>query len=243
MDFSKISDGKYEIVVTVNQEFLSRPTTIYPVYVDPTIVTVDADEGYRKGIEDLPLYNGSAVAKVSSGANTAGVIGYVDSTYGVGRMLMKFPSLKSKVFMNSKHTIQMARLNLTDVSGQSASAYVTAYYYGGTPWTEESVYSLSEWVGAGDRIAGAQFSYPDNTQKYINLLSAFKKWQGDVAEKKYSSIQNGIMLKIPQVRQIQNIIRVFVLPKVQAINLILLLNIFIMELKVQDMFLKLIIKI
>ena len=28
MDFSKISDGKYEIVVTVNQEFLSRPTTI-----------------------------------------------------------------------------------------------------------------------------------------------------------------------------------------------------------------------
>lgn len=195
MDFSKISDGKYEIVVTVNQEFLSRPTTIYPVYVDPTIVTVDADEGYRKGIEDLPLYNGSAVAKVSSGANTAGVIGYVDSTYGVGRMLMKFPSLKSKVFMNSKHTIQMARLNLTDVSGQSSSAYVTAYYYGGTPWTEESVYSLSEWVGAGDRIASAQFSYPDNTQKYINLLSAFKRWQNDAAEKNYSSMQNGIMLK------------------------------------------------
>lgn len=195
MDFSKISDGKYEIVVTVSQEFLSRPTTIYPVYVDPTIVTVDADEGYRKGIEDLPLYNGSAVAKVSSGANTAGVIGYVDSTYGVGRMLMKFPSLKSKVFMNSKHTIQMARLNLTDVSGQSSSAYVTAYYYGGTPWTEESVYSLSEWVGAGDRIASAQFSYPDNTQKYINLLSAFKKWQNDAAEKNYSSMQNGIMLK------------------------------------------------
>lgn len=195
MDFSKISNGKYEIVVTVNQEFLSRPTTIYPVYVDPTIVTVDADEGYRKGIEDLPLYNGSAVAKVSSGANTAGVIGYVDSTYGVGRMLMKFPSLKSKVFMNSKHTIQMARLNLTDVSGQSSSAYVTAYYYGGTPWTEEGVYSLSEWVGAGDRIASAQFSYPDNTQKYINLLSAFKRWQNDAAEKNYSSMQNGIMLK------------------------------------------------
>lgn len=195
MEFSKLSDSKYEIVVTVSQEFLSRSTTIYPVYVDPTVVTIDVDEGYRKGIEDLPLYNGSAVAGVSAGANTAGIIGYVDSTYGVGRMLMKFPSLKSKVFMNSKHTIQMARLNLTDISGQSTSAYVTAYYYGGTPWTEESVYSLSEWVGAGDRIASAQFSYPDNTQKYINLLPAFKKWQSDAAEKNYSSMQNGIMLK------------------------------------------------
>lgn len=199
MDFSKISDGKYEIVVTVNQEFLSRPTTIYPVYVDPTIVTVDADEGYRKGIEDLPMYNGSAVAGVSAGANTAGVIGYVDSTYGVGRMLMRFPSLNSKVFFGSKYTVSDAQLNLTDVSGQSASATITAYYYGGPTWVEDGLYNSAEWYSIGNKISSATFSYPNNTKKKINLTSAFKKWKSDHISKDpnidTNSFRKGIILK------------------------------------------------
>lgn len=199
MDFSKISDGKYEIVVTVNQEFLSRPTTIYPVYVDPTIVTVDADEGYRKGIEDLPMYNGSAVAGVSAGANTAGVIGYVDSTYGVGRMLMRFPSLNSKVFFGSKYTVSDAQLNLTDVSGQSASATITAYYYGGPTWVEDGLYNSAEWYSIGNKISSATFSYPNNTKKKINLTSAFKKWKRDHISKDpnidTNSFRKGIILK------------------------------------------------
>lgn len=199
MDFSKISDGKYEIVVTVNQEFLSRPTTIYPVYVDPTIVTVDADEGYRKGIEDLPMYNGSAVAGVSAGANTAGVIGYVDSTYGVGRMLMRFPSLNSKVFFGSKYTVSDAQLNLTDVSGQSASATITAYYYGGPTWVEDGLYNSAEWFSIGNKISSATFSYPNNTKKKINLTSAFKKWKRDHISKDpnidTNSFRKGIILK------------------------------------------------
>lgn len=199
MYFSKISDGKYEIVVTVNQEFLSRPTTIYPVYVDPTIVTVDADEGYRKGIEDLPMYNGSAVAGVSAGANTAGVIGYVDSTYGVGRMLMRFPSLNSKVFFGSKYTVSDAQLNLTDVSGQSASATITAYYYGGPTWVEDGLYNSAEWYSIGNKISSATFSYPNNTKKKINLTSAFKKWKRDHISKDpnidTNSFRKGIILK------------------------------------------------
>lgn len=190
MEFSKISDGKYEITITVDKEFLSRPSTIYPVYVDPTVTTVDADEGYKKGILDLPIYNGSAVSGISSGANTAGIIGYVDSTYGVGRMLMRFPSLSSKKFMSSSNTIMSARLYLTDVSGQSTPAYVTAFYYGGPSWVEDGLFNSAEWAGAGDRIASGNFSYPDNTQKYINLLSAFKKWKTDTA-----SLKRGIMLK------------------------------------------------
>lgn len=199
MDFSKISNGKYEIVVTVNQEFLSRPTTIYPVYVDPTIVTVDADEGYRKGIEDLPMYNGSAVAGVSAGANTAGVVGYVDSTYGVGRMLMRFPSLNSKVFFGSKYTVSDAQLNLTDVSGQSASATITAYYYGGPTWVEDGLYNSAEWYSIGNKISSATFSYPNNTKKKINLTSAFKKWKSDHISKDpnidTNSFRKGIILK------------------------------------------------
>lgn len=194
MDFSKISDGKYEIVVTVNQEFLSRSTTIYPVYVDPTIVTVDADEGYRKGIEDLPMYNGSAVAGVSAGANTAGIIGYVDSTYGVGRMLMRFPSLNAKVFMKSNYTMTDARLNLTDVSGQSSSATITAYYYGGSDWKEDDLYNSAQWSGMSSKISSATFSYPNNTKKEINLTSAFKKWKNDLSSNN-NSFRKGIILK------------------------------------------------
>lgn len=194
MDFSKISDGKYEVVVTVSQEFLSRSTTIYPIYVDPTIVTIDADEGYRKGIEDLPMYNGSAVAGISAGANTAGIIGYVDSTYGVGRMLMKFPSLNAKVFMKSNYTMTDARLNLTDVSGQSSSATITAYYYGGSDWKEDDLYNSAQWSGMSSKISSATFSYPNNTKKEINLTSAFKKWKNDLSSNN-NSFRKGIILK------------------------------------------------
>lgn len=194
MDFSKISEGKYEVVVTVSQEFLSRSTTIYPVYVDPTIVTVDADEGYRKGIEDLPMYNGSTVAGISAGANPAGIIGYVDSTYGVGRMLMRFPSLNAKVFMKSNYTMTDARLNLTDVSGQSSSATITAYYYGGSDWKEDDLYNSAQWSGMSSQISSATFSYPNNTKKEINLTSAFKKWKNDLSSNN-NSFRKGIILK------------------------------------------------
>lgn len=189
LEFSKVSDGKYEITVTVSKEFLSRDTTIYPVYVDPSVTIKGMGPENTKAIIDLPMYNGSGASKKAMGANTTGVIGYVDGSYGKGRMLMKFPSLGRYNFMK-KHTITSARLYLTDVSGQSTQASVTAYYYTGVPWTETGLYSSAAWAGVGSQIGGNVFSYPDHTKNSLNLTSAFKKWQTDTASR-----DRGIILK------------------------------------------------
>lgn len=189
LEFSKISDGKYEITVTVDKEFLSRDTTIYPVYVDPSVTIKGIGPENTKTIIDLPMYNGSGASKKAMGANTTGVIGYVDGSYGKGRMLMKFPNLGRRNFMKN-HTITSARLYLTDVSGQSTQASVTAYYYTGVPWTETGLYSSAAWAGVGSQIGGNVFSYPDHTKNSLNLTSAFRKWQTDTASR-----DRGIILK------------------------------------------------
>lgn len=189
LEFSKISDGKYEITVTVDREFLSRDTTIYPVYVDPSVTIKGMGPENTKTIIDLPMYNGSGASKKAMGANTTGVIGYVDGSYGKGRMLMKFPNLGRRNFMKN-HTITSARLYLTDVSGQSTQASVTAYYYTGVPWTETGLYSSAAWAGVGSQIGGNVFSYPDHTKNSLNLTSAFRKWQTDTASR-----DRGIILK------------------------------------------------
>lgn len=190
LEFSKISDGKYEITVTVDKEFLSRDTTIYPVYVDPSVTIKGTGPDNAKSIIDLPMYNGSGASTKAMGANTTGVIGYVDGSYGKGRMLMKFPNLARYNFMKTNYTISSARLYLTDVSGQSTQASVTAYYYTGVPWTETGLYSSAAWAGVGSQIGGNVFSYPDHTKNSINMLSALRKWQSDSA-----SLNRGIILK------------------------------------------------
>lgn len=190
LEFSKISDDSYEITVTVDKDFLKNDATVYPVYVDPSATVITATSTGTKTVLDTPIYNGSGAANVASGANTTGVIGYVNASYGSGRMLMRFPGLQANGLISSSYTILGTLLYLKDVSGQSTSATITAYNYTGPSWNESTVYSSAIWNGIGTSVGSTTFSSPSSVLKSIDITSAVKKWQTDS-----TAFNKGLILK------------------------------------------------
>jgi hypothetical protein len=181
----RISEGKYTLDIIVDNAFLNNPSTVYPVIVDPSITINTTGSGSTKSILDTPIYNGSGVVG-SAGANSLAILGYVNSTYGSGRLLMRFPGLMNKSFMsNPNYHIDSAIVYLNEVSGYSAGAFVTAYYYMGGSWSESSTYSSSLWNGIYKKDGVEQalmtdyFSYPNNTLGDFNITQAVRLWQSN----------------------------------------------------------------
>lgn len=177
-ELTQISDGKYELIVIVDEEFLNNPATVYPVIVDPSITINATGSGSSKSILDTPIYNGSG-ATGTAGANSLAVVGYVDSSYGSGRLLMRFPGLMKQSFMSQNYKIDSATLTMNECSGGSATSTIYAYNYTGPAWDETTKYSSSAYNGVGSSIDFWSFSYPNNTTRTYNITSAVQSWQLD----------------------------------------------------------------
>ncbi len=184
-ELTRISDGKYELIVIVDEEFLSNPATVYPVIVDPSITINATGSGSSKSILDTPIYNGSG-APGTAGVNSLAVIGYVDSSYGSGRLLMRFPGLMKQSFMsNPNYIIDSAKLYMSEVSGNSTGANISAHIYMGSSWSESSKYSSSLWNGIykingiEQTLVSNYFSYPSATTGEFNITRAVRLWQSN----------------------------------------------------------------
>lgn len=176
-ELNPISGGKYELVVVVDEQFLDNPATVYPVIVDPSVTINSTGSGSSKAILDTPVYNGSGYVG-TAGANSTAVIGYVSSSYGVGRLLMRFPGLMSKYyFMNSDYRITSATLTINECSGGSAFSNISAYNYTGPDWDESTVYNSDVYNGVGYSISSWTFSYPNYITYAYDITSAVKSWQ------------------------------------------------------------------
>ncbi|MBD5114030.1 MAG: hypothetical protein HDT46_02320 [Ruminococcaceae bacterium] len=175
-ELTPISDGKYKLVVIVDEDFLNNPATVYPVIVDLSITINSTGSGSSKSILDTPIYNGSGAAG-TAGVNSLAVIGYVGSSYGSGRLLMRFPGLMKQSFMNSDYTITSATLTVNECSGGSESATIRVYNYTGPAWDESTKYSSSVYNGVGDSIDYWWFSYPNEVTRSYNITSAVRSWQ------------------------------------------------------------------
>lgn len=185
-----VSENIFELTIVVDNEFLLNPQTEYPVIIDPTVTINSTSSGTSKSIIDTPIYNGSSVSYQTAGVNPTAIIGYVDNSYGSGRLLMSFPGLASQSFWNSDYNITSASLTLKELSGQAVSSTIYAYNYTGESWNESSTYSSSRWNGTGTALSGTSFSYPDYTLRSFDITSAVKKWKTDT-----TSFDKGIILK------------------------------------------------
>lgn len=172
-------DDKFVLTIVVDNEFLKSPDTVYPVIIDPTVTFNATGTGTSKSILDTPIYNGNAVSYQTAGVNPTAILGYVDSSYGSGRLLMRFPGLATQFFWNSEYTITSASLTLKDVSGLENSSYIYAYNYTGENWNENSTYSSSKWNGIGTALSCINFSYPDKTLRSFMITSAVQSWKND----------------------------------------------------------------
>lgn len=177
-------DETYILTLVVDEAFLSAEEIAYPVYIDPTITINAGGSGSSKTILDTPIYNGSGVSNMTAGSNPTAVIGYVGTLsgvqYGAGRLLIRFPGLMSRSFMdNYRYTITDATLYLRDESGLSSAATITAYMYDGPAWSETSRYSSSIWDGVGKSLSGYSYSYPNRTQGSFDITWAVQLWQSN----------------------------------------------------------------
>lgn len=189
-EINPVSEGIFELNVVVDDEFLLSPQTEYPVIIDPTVTINSTGSGTSKSILDTPIYNGSAVSNRTSGINPTAIIGYVDNSYGSGRLLMRFPGLATQSFWNADYDITSASLTLKELSGQAVSSTIYAYNYTGESWNESSTYSSSRWNGVGTSLGGISFSYPDYTLRNFNITSAVKNWKSNT-----TAFNKGIILK------------------------------------------------
>lgn len=172
-----ITDDKYELTTVIDDSFLLSETTIYPVVVDPTVTVYASGSGTAKTIIDTPIYNGSAVSGQTAGVNPTSVLGYVDSAYGSGRLLIRFPGLANQTFWNYNYTIVDASVTFREVSGLYDTSSIGVYEYTGESWNEYSTYSASRWNGYGTFQTSQSFSYPNQIVGTFNITNMAKIWQ------------------------------------------------------------------
>ncbi|MDE8718504.1 hypothetical protein PZH37_16040, partial [[Eubacterium] siraeum] len=83
---------RYTKTITLENEWLENEA-VYPVVIDPTIKINTSGSGRSKTILDAPVY--SKKSTTNFGSYSIGTVGYQDSTYGAGRIVMRFPCLDS----------------------------------------------------------------------------------------------------------------------------------------------------
>jgi hypothetical protein len=188
-------NAEYRITIVVDESFLAN--AVYPVFVDPPF-TLNPFTGTTKNILDTPIYNGSGATSVTAGGNSTAVIGVAGvqsngANWGAGRLLMRFPGLAGRNFMNANHTIFSARLHMRELSGNSDTGTISVRRYNDVSpaWDESTRFSAAIWDGgASTQITSGTFSHPNNVNATFNITSIANTWRTNA-----TALSRGIMLR------------------------------------------------
>ena len=174
MTVETISEGQeYLLTVIANDEFLSDPTTVYPVTVDPSITVSDRDTS--GSIIDSPIFEG--YPDRNFGTYVYNRVGTPSEAYGIGRTVVKLSGLTSS---NEYQTITANQITNVTFYAKEASGGTTHYINlypltSNTTWTETSVTwnnigSHTTSVNYGNTMYNGQWTAFDIT----NLVKAWK---------------------------------------------------------------------
>ncbi len=133
-----VKDGNiYALTVSADEAFLSDPATVYPVTIDPDITISDTDNG-SGAIEDTTLFSGTP--NLNTGDWVYNTAGYVDETYGAGRILVRLPGLyNDEVYQGLTADRILSATFYTTKSSSKTPDYVNLYRCTDTAWSENSV--------------------------------------------------------------------------------------------------------
>lgn len=131
-------DGRYTITITLDNEWLENEA-VYPVVIDPTIKINTSGSGSSKTILDAPVY--SKKSTTNFGSYSIGTVGYQDSTYGAGRLIMRFPGLDSNETYKSLKVseIESVKLYMYEGTGNSGTSTLQVRFsLNDSGWSESS---------------------------------------------------------------------------------------------------------
>ena len=181
---------EYLLTIHLDADYLKDEKTAYPIRIDPTIEILYEQNG-EGAIEDVTINS----LEGSSDSSGSLFIGKRD-TYGISRVLMKFPGL-SEDLVASADQILKAEVELRDILGGSAAMTVTCHIFTGGIWDEDT----ASWTSVNPNSYGMSIS--SNSVSYSNGTSISHRYSFDITgavEGWYGGTYNreqGILFKAP----------------------------------------------
>ena len=189
---------EYLLTIVVDPEFLSSEDTVYPIRIDPT-VEICYDNNGAGAIADVTL-NSNSGSSGTSGSLSVGL----RETYGISRILMKFPGLNLSSLENNI-TITNATVEIRDLMCEGTGLDVSCYVFSGNTWDE----STANWSNVSPNsistfLSSNVISYANGTQQAIahrysfDITQAVEGWRTGnynpnkgIIFKGPSSVENG----------------------------------------------------
>lgn len=158
-------ENTYILSLIIDEDYLNSESVTYPVIIDPTFIL-----NTSSSIDDAPIYTG--YPNLNHGSNYFNCVGYVDSAYGSGSLMVKFPGLKNSSWFNELADSKIASVtyNVFKVGGDTNyTSELRAYNYIGNQWYENTVTYNSANIGS-------------NTGTFVNSvnMTANKKYKFDI---------------------------------------------------------------
>ena len=199
MTFQPIIDKQeYLITIHIDADYLSDKKTVYPIRIDPSIEICYNNNG-ANAISDVTL-NSNSSSNPTSGSLFVGP----RQTYGISRILMKFPGLNLSA-LGSNIRITSASVELRDLMCESVALDVYCYVFSGNEWNESTVgwdnvspNSISTFLSTNS-ISYANGIQQATAHRYVfDITAAVEGWRTGnynqnkgVIFKASSSVENG----------------------------------------------------
>ncbi len=199
MTFETLVDKQeYLLTIHVDDNYLSDEKTVYPIRIDPT-VEICYDNNGSGAIADVTL-NSNSGSSGTSGSLSVGL----RETYGISRILMKFPGLNLSS-LGDDITITNASVELRDLMCEGVALDVSCYVFSGNEWDESTV----NWSNVSPNsistfLSSNSISYANGVQqatahRYVfDITAAVEGWRtGNYNQNKgiifkaSSTIENG----------------------------------------------------
>ena len=177
MKVTVVEEGeKYLLTIEADKEFLSDPTTEYPVTKHPK-VTMSQDIKRTGSIEDAPVFKGYPTSNF--GAYLYNRLGTPSSAYGIGRTVVRLTGLyNSSVYKALKaDQIQSVKFYVREASGTAAQAIKIHPMASNTTWTETNITWNTVGSFNGSRDYGTTIQ--PNTFTGIDITELVKDWKKD----------------------------------------------------------------
>lgn len=163
---------KYVVTLSVDEAFLNAPTTVYPVYVDPSF---NVESSY---IQDTYISQGSPNANYGTGKDLK--LGYGASSKS-NRVLVRFSNFVNNVSRPGldSTTIVSAKYYMYCTTTYTSTPYVDAYMIAlnaadwtdtGATWNNAAASTLNSAVLNGSTKVGSAGWYN------FNVTNAYKAW-------------------------------------------------------------------
>ena len=162
---------QYRITLTVDEDYLTDPNTVYPVTIDPTLTVSDNTHGAGV-IEDAPIYEGYPTSNF--GSYQYNRAGYAGTTYKRGRTVVRLTGMLANEHYSKilGAQIESVQFYVADATGTSNVNIKLFPLTSNSTWTEPTLLFVSKNL-AFDQSTHSEFGHSKQSEYEDALLDIF----------------------------------------------------------------------